>query len=233
LKIVLNADTKKLEGKLKELMQDQLPFIMSATLNVLTSDIRDKDLSRPYNQAFEKRNNQFFKLTHDIRNSSKYQWSRYGAVISAIQPAELPSTLGMTGRPKNTDTSFMDLHVKGGIRKPLRVKKAVPITEEKYGHKPLGITRSKRSGKVTKSKKASTLYPQNRTFLVGTGDNTVMLVRTGKRTLKAAYNLRSSVKNEKKYGPLATVRAGVRTRANQALTRGVVKAFRNARLALS
>ena len=236
MKIILSTDSKKLEGKLNELMVKQLPFALSAALNVLTSDIRDKDLGRLYGNVFERRNNQFFKLTHDIRNSSKRQWSRYGAVISSIQPAEERSTLGMTGRAKKTDTSFMNLHVTGGTRRPLRKKKAVPITNSKYGNEPLGITRSKKTGKVTNARKASTLYNKPRSFMVGKGDNSVLMVRVGRgkgSKTKAAYNFRSSVENDKKYSPLARVRSGMRTRANQAITRGVVKAFSSARLRLS
>jgi hypothetical protein len=225
--INLTSNDKKLKGKLDNLLQRQIPFAMSKSLNKLTEDIRDKDLARVYGRAFEKRNESFFRLTHDIRRSTKSQWKRLGAVISAIQPGEDATRLGMSGRPKRVDTSFMNLHVKGGLRKPKKAKLAVPVTIGSP-NAIYPITRNKRSGKVTKSRKASTLYPQQRTFMA----KNVLMVRTGKRTKKAAYHFQPSVRITRKYSPVQAVQSGLRTRATQAIRIGFTQALRSAKIRL-
>lgn len=225
MKIVLTSDDKRISKKLNDLMVRQIPFAMSKALNNLTHDIRDKDLSRVYGKTFEVRNQRFFRLTHDVRQSRKSQWQRMGAVVSAIQPGEAPTRMGMSGRPKKVDTSFMKLHVKGGTRLPKKSKLSVPVTTSEPSA-IFPIKRSTKTGKVSKARKASTLYPQKRTFM----RKNVLMVRTGKDTVKAAYHFEPSVQIKRKYSPLAAVKSGIRTRANQAITRGFVEAMRSARI---
>lgn len=227
MKINLTSNDKRINKKLGELMAKQIPFAMSKALNDLTLDIRDKDLSRVYGQTFQKRNERFFRLTHDIRRSTKGQWKRMGAVVSAIQPGEAPTRMGMSGRPKAVDTSFMGLHVKGGVRKPKKAKMSVPVTTGNPSP-AYQIKRSKKTGRVSKARKASTLYPQDRTFM----RKNVLMVRTGKRTVKAAYHFQPSVKIQRKYSPMQAVKSGVRTRANKRIMGGFVAAFRSARISL-
>ena len=108
----------------------------------------------------------------------------------------------------------------------MRTKLAVPMTVGGYK-----ITR-KKTGGVVKAKKASTLYPQDRTF-VGKSKKTgksILFVRTGKKTIKPAYHFETSVKNTRKYNPAPAILRGVNSRINFEFKKAYVRAVKTARL---
>lgn len=227
--IKFTASDKALQGKLDDFVSRQVPFALSDALSNTLTKIRDNELMRSYKKTFTMRDRQFFKLTHSVARADISATKRSGVAIAAIKRADaprIPGTVGGTTK-KPVDTSFMEKHVRGGRRRALRTKKAVPITK---GRTPaLGITRTK-TGKVTKAKKASTLYAQDRSFVVGskTGD-AILMVRTGKKTTKAAYLLTPSILNVKKYAPLLAVASGMRTRMKQEFQKSILKAVRTSR----
>ena len=214
---------KKTREALSNMLERQVPFAASLALNRTITKVRDDELMRAYDRVFNMRNKQFFKLTHTIFNSSAKTFRQSGYVRAAIQRNEMPALAGTKkGRTKTSiegplpegkrrvDTSFMEFHVSGGIRKPLRSKVAVPITKGKTP--PFKITRTK-TGKVVKAKQAKTLYPQERTFVQGKkSGKSVLMVRTGRRTVKAAYHFQSQVKNRRKYNPVNAVLSGFNNR---------------------
>lgn len=227
--IKFTASDKALQGKLDDFVSRQVPFALSDALSNALTKTRDNELRRSYKNTFKMRDKQFFKLTHAVARSNISFTKRTGIAVAAIKRADaprIPGTVGGTTR-KPVDTSFMEMHVKGGRRRALRTKKAVPITK---GRTPaLGITRTK-TGKVTKAKKAKTLYSQDRSFVVGDKNhNSILMVRTGKKTIKAAYLFTPSVKNDPKYGPLAAVARGLRTRLYQEFDKSLLRAVRTSR----
>lgn len=227
--IRFTASDKALQASLDDFVNRQIPFALSNALSDALTKTRDNELRRAYKNTFTMRDRQFFKLTHAVARSEVAYTKRTGIAVAAIKGADsprVPGTIGGTTR-KPVDTSFMEAHVKGSRRRALRAKKAVPITK---GRTPaLGITRTK-TGKVTKARKASTLYRQDRTFVVGDKSNdSILMVRTGKKTIKAAYLLTPSVKNEKKYAPLAAVAKGVSKRIKTEFRNSLIKAVRTSK----
>jgi len=227
--IKFTASDKALQGALDDFVSRQVPFALSNALSNALTKTRDNELLRSYKGTFKMRDKQFFKLTHAVARADISFTKRTGVAIAAIKRADaprIPGTVGGTTR-KPVDTSFMEFHVKGGRRRALRAKKAVPITK---GRTPaLGITRTK-TGKVTKAKKASILYRQDRSFIVGDRThNSILMVRTGKKTIKAAYLFTPSVENIKKYGPMIAVARGLRTRMKQEFQKSMIKAVSTSR----
>jgi hypothetical protein len=228
---------KKVKAALDRMVTKQLPFAASLALNTTITKARDNELFRSYQKTFKARNKQFFKLTHTIFNSSAKTFRTNGFVRAAIQRNEMPAVQGTRkGRTKTSvegpmskrrvDTSFMEFHVSGGTRRPLRSKLAVPMTVGGYK-----ITRTK-TGKVTKAKKASTLYPQAKTF-VGKSSKTgksILFVRTGKKKTKPAYHLETSVKNTRKYNPATAILQGVNTRINFEFKKAYIRAVKTGRI---
>ena len=206
---IKGSKDKKLIKFFEQTINRKMPFIASRALNRTTAQMRNDYLRKEYGSVFDKRNEQFFKLTHTIANSSSRTMKENGVLRSAILRNEVPApAFTVKGRTKTSvegpltkrrvDTSFMEFHASGGTRRPLRTKKAVPMTVGGYK-----ITRSKRTGKVSKAKEAKTLYPQDNTFVRKSkkSGKSVLFVRTGKRTVKPAYHFQPSVVNTKKYNP--------------------------------
>ena len=228
---------KKVKAALDRMVQRQLPFAASLALNTTITKVRDNELFRDYQKTFKARNKQFFKLTHTVFNSSAKTFRSNGFVRAAIQRNEMPPVAGTKkGRTKTSvegpiqkrriDTSFMEFHVSGGIRKPLRAKLAVPMTVGGYK-----ITRTK-TGRVTKAKKASTLYPQPKTF-VGKSQKTgksILFVRTGKKKVKPAYHFEKTVKNRAKYNPAPAILRGVGALINFEFKKAYIRSVKTGRL---
>ena len=229
--ISIKAKDKKLQKKIDALVDSQIPFAVSQGLSNAVQKTRDNELKHAYSGTFDKRNEQFFKLTHSVARSSISHTKRTGVAIAAIKRADAPKvngTVGGTTRRK-VDTSFMEKHVTGGTRKALRTKKAIPLTQ---GRSPvLPIKRSRKTGKVSKAKEAKTLYPQDRTYMMGSkGGNSVLMVRTGKKTVKAAYVFANSVTNTAKYNPINMVLRGVTRRMKTETQAALVSALRTSTL---
>jgi hypothetical protein len=228
---------KKVKAALERMVAKQLPFAASLALNTTITKARDNELFRSYQKTFKARNKQFFKLTHTIFNSSAKTFRTNGFVRAAIQRNEMPPVQGTKkGRTKTSiegpmtkrrvDTSFMEFHVSGGTRRPLRAKMAVPMTVGGYK-----ITRTK-TGKVTEAKKAKTLYPQAKTF-VGKSSKTgksILFVRTGKKKTKPAYHFETSVKNTRKYNPATAILQGVNTRIQFEFKKAYIRAVKTGRI---
>lgn len=228
---------KKVKAALDRMVNKQLPFAASLALNTTITKVRDDELFRSYQKTFKVNNRQFFKLTHTIFNSSARTFRQSGYVRAAIQRNEMPPVQGTKkGRTKTSiegplqkkrvDTSFMEFHVSGGTRRPLRNKLAVPMTVGGFK-----ITR-KKTGGVVKAKKASTLYAQDRTF-VGKSKKTgksILFVKTGKKTVKPAYHFQTSVKNVRKYNPASAILKGVNSRINFEFKKAYIRAVKTGRL---
>ena len=230
---------KEVKAALDRMVKKQLPFAASLALNTTITKVRDNELLNSYKRSFTLRNKQFFKLTHTIFNSSAKTFRQTGAVTAAIQRNEMPPVRGtrkgrtktsiegpLPGGKRRVDTSFMEFHVSGGTRRPFRAKMAVPMTVGGYK-----ITRTK-TGKVTEAKKASTLYPQPKTF-VGKSKKTgksILFVRTGKKKIKPAYHFETSVKNVRKYNPATAILRGVNARINFEFKKAYVRAVKTGRI---
>jgi hypothetical protein len=228
---------KETKAALERMVTRQIPFAASLALNTTITKVRDNELFHSYKKTFKARNKQFFKLTHTIFNSSAKTFRTNGFVRAAIQRNEMPAVQGTKkGRTKTSiegplskrrvDTSFMEFHVSGGTRKPLRTKLAVPMTVGGYK-----ITRTK-TGKVTNAKKAKTLYPQSKTF-VGKSSKTgksILFVRTGKKKTVPAYHFEPSVKNTKKYNPAAAILQGVNARIQFEFKKAYIRAVKTGRI---
>lgn len=228
---------KKVKAALDRMVKKQLPFAASLALNTTITKVRDNELFSAYSKTFKVNNKQFFKLTHTIFNSSAKTFRSNGFVRAAIQRNEMPPIQGTKKRRTKTsiegpllkrrvDTSFMEFHVSGGTRKPLRSKLAVPMTVGGYK-----ITR-KKTGGVVEAKKAKTLYPQDRTF-VGKSQKTgksILFVRTGKKTTKPAYHFQKSVKHNKKYNPAPAILRGVNARINFEFKKAYIRAVKTGRI---
>ena len=189
--------------------------------------IRDSEVRHEYKKRFELRNESFFKnLSHKVFFSNVQQLNRQGVLTASIQRAELPAPPGSVGRSMGVDTSFMEFHLKGGIRKPLKSKLAVPMTVG--GAK---ITRTKKTGRIVKSKQVKVLYPQDNTF-VGKSKKTgksILFQRTTKKRVTPMYHFEASVKNKRKYNPVRAVQTGVQARAKFEIGGAMIKAIKTAR----
>ena len=62
------------------------------------------------------------------------------------------------------------------------------------------------------------------------GGNSILMVRTGKKTVKAAYVFANSVTNTAKYNPTSLVMRGVKTRMKTETQAALVGALRTSRL---
>lgn len=229
--IKFTASDKKIQKKLDDFVADQIPFATSLALNNAVTKVRDTELRRSYSQTFDLRSKQFFRLTHKIALSQARVVRSTGVAIAAIKRSDGPRIPGTKERrtKKAVDTSFMEFHVSGGVRRALRAKKAVPITK---GRTPVfPIKRSSSSGRISKAKKASTLYRQDRTFMTGKrGDQrSVLMVRTGKKTVKAAYAFVPSVTNTAKYSPEGVVKRGVQDRIKHEFNKALLRAVKGSR----
>lgn len=229
--IRFTASDKKIQKKLDDFVDDQIPFATSLALNTAVTKVRDNELRSAYSRTFKLRNNQFFKLTHKVALSQARVVRTTGVAIAAIKRADGPRVAGTTERNTrgSVDTSFMEFHVTGGTRRALKAKKAVPITK---GRTPaFEIKRSGKTGKISNAKKASTLYKQDRTFMTGKrGDNkNILMVRTGKKTIKAAYAFVPSVTNRAKYRPENIVKNGVKSRIKHEFNKALLRAVKGSR----
>ena len=229
--ITIRTNDKKLEGKLDSLVNKQIPFASSQAVSNILTKIRDNELKSEYKRTFDKAvNMQFYKLFHAVARANVADSKRNGFSRAALKRIDSPPVPGTSrGTTKRAvDTSFMEFHVSGGRRSALRTKKAVPIT--KGVTPPLNIKRSKKTGRIGKARKASTLYKQEGAFTVGPKSGTsILFVRRGKKK-KAAYSLVPYVDNKKKYNPMRTVRSGVKTRAKTEFTAAITSALRTARV---
>ena len=227
--ITITAKDKKLQSKIDNLVKGQIMFAASVGLSEATTKARDTNLKDAYEKTFKMRDKQFFKLTHAVARSSIGDAKKSRVATTAIKGADAPRVAGTVGGStrKAVDTSFMNFHVTGGSRKAKRTKKAVPIT--KGVTPPLKITRTK-TGKVTNAKKARTIYPKENSFVLGSkSGNSILMVKTGKRTVKAAYTLTPQVKNKKKYNPLRAVKKGVLTRFSFEFKKALIRGLKSAR----
>ena len=229
--IRISVVDKKMKEKIEALAAKQIPFAVSQGLSNAVQKTRDGELKREYQRVFEKRNEQFFKLTHSVARASISYTKNYGVAIAGVKRADSPKIAGTVGgsTKRKFDSSFMEAHVTGGIRRALRTKKAVPITKGKSPIYP--ITRSPNTGKVSNARKAKTLYNQDRTFMVGSkSGKSVLMVKTGKRTVKAAYAFVDAVENKKKYNPMPVIMRGVKSRLKTEFKASFVEGLRTARL---
>ncbi len=225
--LTVTSNAPQVARQLDRAIKRQVPFAVSKGLNDMVVEIRDNEVRKEYQKTFELRNESFFKnLTHKVFFSNKRQVRRFGLLIASIQRSELPPPPGAVGRQISKDTSFMDLHIKGGTRKPLGAKKAVPMT--------VGgavIKRAKGSGKVVKSKQVKTLYPLDNTFVRNsrkTGKGILFQIK-GKKSIPM-YHFQSSVKNKKKYNPARAVKKGIEKRFKRNIQTAFVKALKTTKI---
>tara|TARA_R100000388_G_C7201932_1_gene138997 strand:- start:43 stop:735 length:693 start_codon:yes stop_codon:yes gene_type:complete len=225
--LTVTSNAPQIARQLDRAIKRQVPFAVSNALNDMVVEIRDNEVRKEYEKTFELRNESFFKnLTHKVFFSNKRQVRRFGLLIASIQRSELPAPPGSVGRNINKDTSFMDLHVKGGIRKPLGAKKAVPMTVG-----GADIKRAKGTGKVVKSKQVKTLYPKDNTFVRNsrrTGKPILFQVKAKKEI--PMYHFQPSVKNKKKYNPARAVKKGIEKRFKRHIQTGFVNALKTTKI---
>jgi len=226
-KLDIKANAGELTDQIQDVIDKQMPFAMSKGLNTMVVKIRDSEVRHEYKKHFELRNESFFKnLSHKVFFSSKRQINRFGFLTASIQRAELPQPAGTLGKSLGVDTSFMELHLKGGTRKPLRSKLAVPMTVG-----GADIKRSRRTGRINKSKQAKILYPKDNTFVAkskNTGKSILFQRRTKKKVIPM-YHFETSVKNKRKYNPVRAVQRGVQARAKFEMQAAMIKAIKTAR----
>lgn len=232
--ITITAKDKRLQKKIEAFAAKQMPFAVATGLSNAVQKTRDNELKSAYKRTFDLRNEQFFKLTHSVARASIADTKATGIAIVAIKRADAPRISGTVGgsTKRRVDTSFMEFHVTGGTRKALRTKKAIPVTT---GASPVfPIKRSRKTGKISKAKKASTLYNKDNTFMRGKkSGSSVLMVRTGKKTVRAAYVFSDTVTNTAKYNPLQTVKSGVKTRVKTEIQAAMVQALRTSRSMLA
>ena len=225
--LTITANAGALTDQIQQVVDKQLPFAMSKGLNTMVTKIRDNEVRHEYKKHFELRNESFFKnLSHKVFGSSKRQIDRFGFLTASIQRAELPPPAGAFGRSLSVDTSFMELHVTGGTRKPLRSKLAVPMTVG-----GANIRRAKRTGKITKSKQPKVLYPKDNTFVAQsqrTGKS-ILFQRQSRKKLIPMYHFEASVKNTRKYNPVLAVKRGVEARSQFEMRAAMIRAIKTAR----
>ena len=231
--ITITAKDKKLQRKVEAFAAQQMPFAVAVGLSNAVQKTRDNEVRRAYKLSFDLRNEQFFKLTHSVARASIRDTKATGVAVAAIKRADAPRIDGTSGGStrRKVDTSFMEFHVTGGTRRALRTKKAIPVTS---GASPIyPIKRSRKTGKVSKAKKASTLYKKDNTFMLGKkGGTSVLMVKTGKKTVRAAYVFANSVTNKPKYNPISAVKSGVKTRVKSEIQAAMVVALRSSRAPL-
>ena len=127
--LTIKTNAGEISQQIQKVVDKQLPFAASKGLNNMVVKIRDSEVRHEYKKRFELRNESFFKnLSHKVFFSNVRQLNRQGVLTASIQRAELPAPPGSVGRSMGVDTSFMEFHLKGGIRKPLKSKLAVPMT---------------------------------------------------------------------------------------------------------
>ena len=223
----INVNAGAVSKHIQSVIDKQLPFAMSKGLNSMVTKIRDNELRQEYKKVFELRNESFYKnLSHKIFFSSKRQVKQFGFLTASIQRNDLPSPPGSVGRTTGVDTSFMELHLSGGTRKPLRSKLAVPMTQG-----GADIRRTKRTGRVTKAKQAKTLYAKDNTFVAQSSrtGKSILFQRRSRKKVIPMYHFETSVRNRKKYNPAAVVRRGVEARAKFEMQTAMMKAIKTAR----
>ncbi len=224
--ISIETNAGDLSNQLSKVVNKQLPFAASKGLNNMVTKIRDNEVRQEYKKVFELRNESFFKnLSHKIFFSNVRQLKRFGVLVASIQRSELPAPPGSVGNQINKDTSFMDLHITGGTRKPLGKNKAVPFSVSSGI-----ITRNKRTGRVVKSKEVKTLYARKDTFTGDIKAGKGVLFQRKKKTIIPLYHFQSSVRNTKKYNPERAVKRGISARVQRELTFAMVKAIKTARI---
>ena len=225
----INVNAGELSDQMQRVVDRQVPFALSKGLNTMVTKIRDNELKHEYKKRFELRNESFYKnLSHKVFGSSKRQIDRFGFLTASIQRAELPPPPGTFGRSLPVDTSFIEFHLTGGTRKPLRSKLAVPMTVG-----GANIKRAKRTGKVTKANQVKVLYGQTRTFVAPstrTGKS-ILFKRTkkGDEGVVPMYHFEPSVKNKRKYDPVRFVKRGIRARASFEIQAAMIRAIKTAR----
>lgn len=226
-RLSISVNAGELTHQIQQVVDKQLPFAMSKGLNTMVTKIRDSEVRHEYKKKFELRNESFFKnLSHKVFGSSKRQLNQFGFLTASIQRAELPPPAGSLGKPLSVDTSFMELHLTGGTRKPLGSKLAVPMTVG-----GANIKRSKRSGKIHKSKQPKVLYPKSNTFVAKstrTGKS-ILFQRRARKKLTPMYHFEASTRIKKKYDPVRAVRRGVEARAQFEIRAAMIRAIKTAR----
>lgn len=225
--LTIKTNAGEISQQIQKVVDKQLPFAASKGLNNMVVKIRDSEVRHEYKKRFQLRNESFFKnLSHKVFFSNVRQFKQYGVLTASIQRAELPAPPGSVGRGLGVDTSFMELHLKGGTRKPKGAKLAVPMTVG--GAK---ITRTRKTGRVVKSKQVKVLYPKDNTF-VGKSKKTgksILFQRTSKKRVTPMYHFETSIKNTRKYNPVRAVMNGVQARAKFEISTAMIKAIKTAK----
>ena len=226
--ISIETNAGDFSNQLSKVVEKQLPFAASKGLNNMVTKIRDNEVRQEYKKVFELRNESFFKnLSHKIFFSNVRQLKRFGVLVASIQRSELPAPPGSVGNRIDKDTSFMDLHITGGTRKPLGKNKAVPFSVSSGI-----ITRNKRTGEVVKSKEVKTLYARKDTFTgdIRAGVGVLFQRKRKSRDIIPLYHFQRSVRNTKKYNPERAVKRGISARVQRELTFAMIKAIKTARI---
>tara|TARA_R100000426_G_scaffold68360_1_gene47582 strand:- start:18 stop:725 length:708 start_codon:yes stop_codon:yes gene_type:complete len=230
-KLSIEAKGGFLTDDIQRVVDKQLPFAASMGLNELLFSVQKTEVLRVYEKAFDKRNDAFFNLVNRVYKSNKRQLKQFGFLTASIQRGELPGPAGSSTKPiastkrNPADTSFMLAHARGGVRKPLRSKKAVPMTVG-----GARISRSKTTGKVRHAQKASTLYAQDNTFVrKSTKTGKSILFRRVRKKIVPVYHFEAAPRNRRKYNIDMAVELGVKRRARFHIARAYIKAIKTAR----
>lgn len=228
----INVNAGELTQQLDRAVKKQLPFAASMGLNELMFSVQKTEVLRVYEKAFDKRNNAFFNLVNRVYKSNKRQLTQFGFLTASIQRGELPGPPLSTTKPIRStkrnpaDTSFMLTHARGGIRKPLRSKKAVPMTVG-----GANITRHKTTGKVRNAQKPKVLYPQANTFVATSSRSgkSILFKRRSRNIVVPMYHFEAAPKNTRKYNIDMAVEIGVKRRFKFHMARAYIKAIKTAR----
>lgn len=232
MQINLHFNDNNMTKKLRDLANRQIAFGLSRGLNLFVRQARDYPLNSYYGRVFEKRNKQFFKLTHSIANSDKRQW-RYGHLTAAIQRQGDTPPAGARKQKSGrlADTSFMTKHVTGGKRYPRGSKKFVPFETAPIARRKGGA----KAGSVVSKDSPKILYPRegSRTFFAKSKGKTILFKRLGRgqdARVQPMYHLQPFVTNKPKYDPKPVLRRWGGLRLDYFLRREIVKAMKTAKL---
>ncbi|MEL0090471.1 MAG: hypothetical protein VW714_08325 [Rhodospirillales bacterium] len=238
--LTIKSNAKEYQGFVNQLVNSQIPFAVSKAINITAVEARNGELHKEYQSTFEERNKAFFRQVHTIRPSSARDGKRLGRMVVAVQQSSEtppPGTVnkltarqapGVTVKYTNThqpgkkrsvaDTSFMKLHVKGGIKKPKgHPKLTIPTTE---GPTAANIPRLKTTGAMPERAKPKTLINKGREKAwfnppsgeVQKGKAVRLQERIGKKKILTHYHLKDSARIKARYKPVKSFESGVNNR---------------------
>ena len=88
------------------------------------------------------------------------------------------------------------------------------------------ITRTKKTGRIVKSKQVKVLYPQDNTFVGKSKRLAEYFIQRTTKNVTPMYHFEASVKNKRKYNPVRAVQTGVQARAKFEIGGAMIKQLR-------